>query len=120
MAQNDILARIKQIRKEKGLSQAAMAEKLHIALKTYQNIENGVTRIDLERLEQMAGVLETPLTGLFGKTATDGSLEEQLQRFVNEEKDLYHKIIHDKETYILQLEQHIRFYQKMLQENKGI
>lgn len=90
-----------------------MAEALHIALKTYQNIEGGITRIDLDRLEQIAKVLNVALYDLVGGAEAS---QQDISRFINEEKALYHKIIHDKEAYIAQLEDSIRFYREMLRE----
>ncbi len=81
MAQLDILVNIKRLRKDRGLSQANMAEALHVALKTYQNIEAGVTRIDIDRLEQIAGVLDVDLHDLLGKNSGPG---EDLARFIND------------------------------------
>lgn len=115
MAQPDILGKIKRLRKERGLSQTDMAAALHIALKTYQNIEGGVTRIDIDRLEQIAEVLDAGLNDLLG----NGDTDEHISRFINEEKELYHKIIHDKEAYIAQLEDSIRFYREILRENRA-
>lgn len=115
MAQPDILGKIKTLRKERGLSQTDMAAALHIALKTYQNIEGGVTRIDIDRLEQIAEVLDVGFHHLLG----DGEAERHISRFINEEKELYHKIIHDKEAYIAQLEDSIRFYREILRENRA-
>jgi len=113
MAQSDILGNIKRLRKERGLSQSDMAEALHIALKTYQNIEGGITRIDIDRLAQIADVLATELSGLLTGTVT----KMPADRWVDEEKALYHKIILDKEAYIAQLEDSVRFYREILREN---
>jgi transcriptional regulator with XRE-family HTH domain len=41
-----------------------MADKLCMNIRTYQNLESGTTRLDLERLEQIAGVLETSMEEL--------------------------------------------------------
>lgn len=117
MAHPDILAKIKRLRKERNLSQADMAEALHIALKTYQNIEGGITRIDIDRLGQIAGILEVGLHELLGR---DESPADDIARFISEEKALYHKIIHDKEAYIAQLEDSIRFYREILRENRVV
>jgi len=114
MAQSDILGNIRRLRKERRLSQADMAEALHIALKTYQNIEGGITRIDIDRLTQIAEVLETGLPELLGN---EGETKMHIDRFINEEKELYHKIILDKEAYIAQLEDSVRFYREILREN---
>jgi len=116
MAQSDILGNIRRLRKDRRQSQADMAEALHIALKTYQNIEGGITRIDIDRLEQIAEVLETELPELLG----NGEAKGHIERFINEEKELYHKIILDKEAYIAQLEDSVRFYREILRENAAL
>jgi transcriptional regulator with XRE-family HTH domain len=55
---------IKKRRELKGLRQQDMADKLCMNIRTYQNLESGTTRLDLERLEQIAGVLETSMEEL--------------------------------------------------------
>jgi transcriptional regulator with XRE-family HTH domain len=52
---------IKKRREMKGLRQQDMADKLNMNIRTYQNLEGGVTRLDIERLEQIAKVLEMPI-----------------------------------------------------------
>ena len=112
MGHLDILVKIKRLRKERGLSQANMAEVLHVALKTYQNIEAGITRIDIDRLGQIANILKVGMHDLLDKETPPP--QEDLIRFINEEKVLYDKIISDKEAYIAQLEDSIRFYREIL------
>jgi transcriptional regulator with XRE-family HTH domain len=55
---------IKKRRELKGLRQQDMADKLNMNIRSYQHIENGSTRLDLERLEQIAGILEMPMEDL--------------------------------------------------------
>jgi transcriptional regulator with XRE-family HTH domain len=55
---------IKKRREQKGLRQQDMAEKLNMTVRSYQNLESGFTRLDIERLEQVAGVLETSMEEL--------------------------------------------------------
>ncbi|WP_211657596.1 helix-turn-helix domain-containing protein [Parapedobacter composti] len=109
--------RIKKIRKERGLSQADMADALHIALKTYQNIEGGATRIDIDRLGMIAKVLGVTLYEL---VETDGISRDDIVRFIHEEKAFYRKIIDDKDAYISQLEDSIRFYREILRDNRAL
>jgi transcriptional regulator with XRE-family HTH domain len=52
---------IKRRRELKGLRQQDMADKLNMNIRSYQHLENGSTRLDLERLEQIAGILEMPM-----------------------------------------------------------
>lgn len=116
MEQTTILGKIKRLRKERGLSQTEMANALHIALKTYQNIEGGITRIDIDRLDQIAKVLGVVLHEL----VEDEKATPEDSTLVSEEKALYHKIIHDKEAYIAQLEDSIRFYRELLKEGRAL
>ncbi len=55
---------IKKHRELKGLRQQDLADKLCIGLRSYQSLENGETKLDLERLEQIAKILETGIEEL--------------------------------------------------------
>jgi len=114
MEQSSILVRIKELRKHRGWSQSEMAERLNVALKTYQNLESGITRIDIERLGQVASILGVELIDLLGYQLKP---EAYIDRFINEEKALYHKIIQDKEAYIKRLEENLKVYQDILQRS---
>lgn len=46
--------KIKRIRTIKGLSQEEMSQKMNISQKVYSNLENNKTKIDDERLNQIA------------------------------------------------------------------
>ncbi len=50
--------KIKRIRTIKGLSQEEMSQKLNISQKAYSNLENSKTKIDDERLNQIATAFE--------------------------------------------------------------
>ncbi len=50
---------IKKQRELKGLRQQDLADKLSMNLRSYQNLESGATKLDLERLGQIAEILET-------------------------------------------------------------
>jgi len=50
---------IKEIREvEKNFKRSYMAERLHITTRAYSNIENNVTDITLQRLDEIAEILE--------------------------------------------------------------
>jgi transcriptional regulator with XRE-family HTH domain len=55
---------IKRRREIKGLRQQDMADKLCMSLRSYQSLENGETKLDVERLERIAGILETNMEEL--------------------------------------------------------
>jgi len=55
---------IRKHRELKGLRQQDLADKLSMNLRSYQNLESGATKLDLERLAQIAGILETSMEDL--------------------------------------------------------
>ena len=55
---------IKKSRELKGLRQQDLADKLHMSLRSYQCLESGETKLDLERLGQIAKTLETSIEEL--------------------------------------------------------
>lgn len=58
MLSNLIGHKIRQIRELKGFSREYVASKLAIGETAYRKIETGETKLTLERIEQIAGVLE--------------------------------------------------------------
>jgi transcriptional regulator with XRE-family HTH domain len=50
--------KIKRVRELKGFSQTEVAEKLNISQRTYSDIENDKTRLDLARLENLSKIFE--------------------------------------------------------------
>jgi transcriptional regulator with XRE-family HTH domain len=58
------LLNIKRRRIIKGLRQPDMAERLSMSLRSYQSLETGETKLDIERLERIAKVLETSVEEL--------------------------------------------------------
>ncbi len=87
-----------------------MAGLLYTSLKTYQNIESGITKMDIERLEQIAAILKTDVSQLLLTETTSPASE----------KALYQKIIADKESYITHLEESLKFYREIIRENNLI
>ncbi len=61
---NNIAYKIKKIRINKGFSQEDMAGKLNISQSAYAKIENGITKIDLERLADITRILKLDLQDL--------------------------------------------------------
>jgi len=52
------------LRSQNGLTQQDIADKMNMHLKTWQKIENGVTKLDIDRLKQIAEILETTIEDL--------------------------------------------------------
>jgi transcriptional regulator with XRE-family HTH domain len=59
-----IYRKIRQLRKQLGFTQAAMARNLCISQNAYSLIERGITRIDIERLLQISKLLNIPVSEL--------------------------------------------------------
>jgi transcriptional regulator with XRE-family HTH domain len=57
--------KIRTIRREKGLTQEELAEKLEMSVNGYGDIERGLCDIKLSRLEQIAELLDVELPELF-------------------------------------------------------
>jgi transcriptional regulator with XRE-family HTH domain len=55
---------IKKRRELKGLRQQDLADKLCMSLSSFQSLENGETKLDIERLEHIAKILETGMEEL--------------------------------------------------------
>jgi len=62
----EILQQIKDVRNVKGFSYEYMANELKISTSAYRKIENNETKLTVERLFQIAEVLETPIGKLLG------------------------------------------------------
>ena len=62
----EILQKIKDIRKVKGFSYEHMADELKMSTSAYRKIESTETKLTVERLFQIAEVLQTPVGKLLG------------------------------------------------------
>lgn len=62
--------RIKQKRKDKGLTQEHLAERLFLSVGYISNIERGTTKINLTTLSDIADILECDVSELVSHTST--------------------------------------------------
>lgn len=67
--------RIRKIRETKELKQEDMAYVLEISQKAYSKIETGATKLSVERLIEIANLLEVDVTELLKFTATEVQTE---------------------------------------------
>lgn len=70
--------RIRILRKKQIWSQEEFAERLGISTITVSRIENGMTRIDVQLLMNMAEVLDTKITTILG-TEEDEFIEAKIK-----------------------------------------
>jgi transcriptional regulator with XRE-family HTH domain len=107
-----IHTKIKKLREQSEITQQEMADKLNMHLKTWQKIEHGITKLDIERLQQIANILETTVEELINveDSVYINAIKDNDVGFNNsavtinhksvEEKDLYERLIAEKDKII--------------------
>ena len=61
----DILKNLKELRTKKGLTQRDMAEKLRVAVSSYNMYENGQRKIPSEIAYEIANILKVDIRDIF-------------------------------------------------------
>jgi transcriptional regulator with XRE-family HTH domain len=70
-------ARIRLLRKVRGLSQQALAEAAGVTFQQIQKYERGANRVSASMLARIASALQTPVAEMFGETSpTSGAIDE--------------------------------------------
>ena len=65
--------RIKRARKEKGITQEAMAEKLDVSIGYVSQVERGITKISLDLLGAISSVLNCNIASFISESAVNSS-----------------------------------------------
>lgn len=65
-------ARIRLLRKVRGLSQQALAQAAGVTFQQIQKYERGANRVSASMLARIAGALDAPVAEMFGETAAAG------------------------------------------------
>ncbi|MGD1318175.1 helix-turn-helix domain-containing protein [Chryseobacterium sp. 2R14A] len=124
-----IIEKIKEYRKKKGFSHENMADELNISQAAYSKIEKNETKLTVDRLYQIAEILEAPVYELLDTTPNniynqqnfyDASVGYQdIQNLYQENKDktekietLYEERLKDKDKMIEQLQDIIKNLKK--------
>jgi transcriptional regulator with XRE-family HTH domain len=108
-----ILAKIRGVRREKGISQEQIADLIGIDQKTYGNWETGRTEMTLTNLERIAKALEVPVTFFWDaknydpKQADPGKVNEP-------DPDLYKDLLSTKDKLINEQKERIKLLQEKL------
>lgn len=63
--------RVRKLRIEKGLSQEALADRLHVVRQTVSKWEKGFSVPDADLLQRLADIFDVPLEDLLGATETE-------------------------------------------------
>ena len=113
-----VLNRIRDIRKERGLSLENMADELEISHTAYRKIENNQSKLTVERLVGIAAILEVPINELldektsrvYNQTNKDGGtfiVYQEIENLYQENKELT-------QNYIESLKAENEFLKKLL------
>jgi len=78
----EIGQKIKQIRKNWGLSQIELAEKIDISFQQIQKYEKGSTRISVMRLQQIAEALGVNISTFFGESKGIPQVSDHALRYI--------------------------------------
>ena len=84
--------RIKMKRKEKNMTQEALAEKLYVSVGYISNMERGTTKINLSTLSDIADVLDCDISefvseaSVYGKTYMFDEINELVGRLDENER----------------------------------
>lgn len=115
----EVINRIKEIRKEKGISHEAMAFDLGISQVAYSKIEKNETKLTLERLYKIADILESKVSNLLGleiqkvyqqEFKDNANNYQEIQHLHQENKEVYHELIKAKVEQIKLLKEQVTFY----------
>src|SRR5579859_5054512 len=70
-------ARIRLLRKVRGMSQQALAEAAGVTFQQIQKYERGANRVSASMLSRIASTLRTPVSEMFGEASpTSGSIDD--------------------------------------------
>jgi transcriptional regulator with XRE-family HTH domain len=125
--------KVKKLRIQSGLTQQEMADKLNMHLKTWQKVENGFTKLDIDRLKEIAEIFEVSIDelintdeGVFINEVSGSGIgysNEEVQITHNycseNEKALYERMIADKDKQIADKDRQIALLQNLLEKGKN-
>jgi transcriptional regulator with XRE-family HTH domain len=77
-------ARIRLLRKLRGLSQQALAEAAGVTFQQIQKYERGANRVSASMLSRIAGALDTPVAEMFGEAGSGGGAIDEVARLLAE------------------------------------
>lgn len=85
-------SRIKSVRKSRELTQEALAEKLDVSIGYISQVERGITKISLDLLGAISGILECDIAFLITESAVSyenykiSEIQKEFQKLTDKEK----------------------------------
>lgn len=112
-----VLEKLKEARKEKGLSHENMAMELGISQGAYTNIENSESKLTVERLLKISQILEKPIyyffdvnpNNIYNQQNSDNSIGYIVENLYQDNKEIYSKLSEAYETNIKSLKEEVEF-----------
>jgi len=121
----EILQQIKEIRNVKGFSYEYMAGELKISTSAYRKIESNETKLTVERLFQIAEILQTPVNKLLGSKLSNvfyqnnnhdiGTIigNQDVENYYHQENQATQKLIQTMEREIEHLREEVVFLREI-------
>ncbi|WP_460939893.1 helix-turn-helix domain-containing protein [Spirosoma humi] len=120
MNNKSLAIRIRMLRESKHLKQEYVAEQIGVSPATYSKIENGKTSLSTTRLQQIAHVLQLPVSVLLAddKVKTTDDCEKIIAQQKQQLKEGSQKIVEleQERAQSLDREQRLLNYIKMLEQ----
>lgn len=118
---------IKRHREIKGLRQQDMADRLSMSLRSYQSLECGETKLDIERLERIAEILETNIEELLRsegviihqeiKDSGRGSASAgDIYNNYEADKEIWEKLVAAKDSEIQLLKEEVKYLKEKMDQ----
>ena len=111
---NLVGAKIKKYREERGITQDFIANEMGITQSTYGRLEKSDKKLSVNRLIEIAKILDISISVLFGEKASNVIHENNGD---NAQSNIGTLVLQDKE-YIASLKEEIIFLRKMLEKNQ--
>lgn len=120
MDEKTIKNNLSRSRKEAGISQEVLAERLHMNRNTYRNIETGRTRIINRHMEKIAAELDTTVEELIlGYKIGDPDSDPRWEDLRNEQKSRYQALLNSYEQKIDEDAQRLSLQDRRIEELKA-
>ncbi|PZQ92556.1 MAG: hypothetical protein DI548_00560 [Flavobacterium johnsoniae] len=107
--------KLRLLRKLKGYTQETMAGKLHMEQRSYANLENNVTKIDMERMTQIAEVYGIELEELLAfdeNKIFEKCFNKNIESFFSVQEFKSTTSIEEREFFIQQIQQLLETFDK--------
>ncbi|MDO5105055.1 helix-turn-helix domain-containing protein [Capnocytophaga sp.] len=124
---NNIGFNIRKVREQKGFSQEYVANQLNISQASYARLENEDTKVTVDRLFQIAKILETEISDFFDENKlniqsqtynADAYGHGYVQYLVIESKETLNKLVESYQERLKEKDEQINLLKSLLEQYK--